>query len=82
MAASKNSLRITAFQQAMHPTALRHARPAPQQDALALHTQAEHHIHPDATQLYGVAYDERLGDTLRVSSLFTGISHAYPIIPT
>ncbi len=28
----------------MHPTALRHARPAPQQDALALHTQAEHHI--------------------------------------
>lgn len=44
MAAGKNSLRITAFQQAMHPTALRHARPAPQQDALALHTQAEHHI--------------------------------------
>lgn len=35
------------------------------------------HLHPDATQLYSVAYDERLGDALRVSALFTGVSHAY-----
>ena len=44
MAAGKNNLRITAFQQAMHPAALRHVRPAPQEDALALHTPDERHI--------------------------------------
>lgn len=44
MAAGKSSLRIMAFQQAMHPAALRHARPAPQQDALALHTPDECHV--------------------------------------
>lgn len=44
MTASKNTLHLRAFQQAMHPAALRHARPAPQQDALALHTPGECHI--------------------------------------
>jgi len=44
MAAGESSLRIMAFQQAMHPAALRHARPAPQQDALALHTLDECHV--------------------------------------
>ena len=38
MATSKSSLRITAFQQFHHPAAQRHYAPAPQQDALALHT--------------------------------------------
>ena len=42
--ASKNSLHIAAFQQCMHPAALRHARPAPQQDALALQTLDARHI--------------------------------------
>lgn len=37
-------LRITALQQAMHPAVLRHARPAPQQDALAIHTLDERHV--------------------------------------
>ena len=37
--------RIIAAQQAMHPAALRRARPAPQQDALAIHTQTECSIH-------------------------------------
>ena len=45
MAAGKqNSLRVTAFQQSMHPKALRHARPVPQQDALALQTLNERHV--------------------------------------
>ena len=34
------------------------------------------HLHPDATQLYSVAHDERLGDTLRLSALFTGITRS------
>lgn len=37
-------MQFHAFQQAMHPAALRHARPAPQQDALALQTLNERHV--------------------------------------
>ena len=45
MAAGKhNGLCITAFQQSMHPAALRRARPAPQQDALALQTLSERQV--------------------------------------
>ena len=44
MTAGKSNLGITAFQQAMHPAALRHARPARQQDALAFHTPDECHV--------------------------------------
>lgn len=34
----------------------------------------QQHIHPNATQLYSVVHDEHLGDTLRLSALFTGIT--------
>lgn len=37
-------MQLFAFQQAMHPAALRHPRASPQEDALALHTLAGHHI--------------------------------------
>ena len=37
-------LKIHALQQSMHPASLRHARPAPQEDALALQTLDERHI--------------------------------------
>lgn len=44
MAADKTDLHVAAFQQAMHPAALRHARPASQEDALALQTLDARHI--------------------------------------
>lgn len=44
MAATKTSLHIAAFQQSMHPAALLHPRPSPQQDALAFQTLDERHI--------------------------------------
>ena len=44
MAATKTSLHIAAFQQSMHPAALLHPRPSPQQDALAFQTLDELHI--------------------------------------
>ena len=38
----------------------------------------QQHLHPDATQLYSVLHDERLGDAVRISALFTGITHSAP----
>ena len=37
-------MHIHAFQQAMHPAALRSPRPQPQQDALAIQTLTERHL--------------------------------------
>lgn len=44
MTGEQHVMQLIAFQQAMHPAALRHARPAPQQDALALQTLHQRHI--------------------------------------
>ena len=44
MTGEQHLMQLIAFQQAMHPAALRHARPAPQQDALALQTLHQRHI--------------------------------------
>ena len=49
------TLQIHAFQQAMHPAALRRTRPAPQQDALALQTLNERHL--QQTRLGQWVYD-------------------------
>lgn len=48
MAASKSCLHLHALQQAHHPAAQRHYAPAPQQDALALQTLVERHVHQTA----------------------------------